>query len=175
MPEPAAHSEQPTPTTVAHVAHTNDDVNSGNDFVEVIEELTPLPPLIHIQVSFYSISTQALIDNGAAASFICLSILRKLPYSKLIEVSDYLFKPIFRTEAGDIIQVKGVYRLCITLSHEVDFSHHFFVLEHLPEGCILGKDFLHAFGFTIEVRNQKLSCKHKGSLETLTVSLTAFV
>ncbi len=51
------------------------------------------------------------------------------------------------------------------------FSHQFFVLEHLPEGCILGIDFLHAFDFTIEVRNQKLTYKHKGNLETLTVPL----
>ena len=44
-----------------------------------------LPPLIRIPVSFFSVKCQTLIDTGAAASFVCLSHLRKLLYDKLVQ------------------------------------------------------------------------------------------
>ena len=70
---------EPTTQTVGNVPNIRDDVNS--QFINP-EIPTILPPLLRIPVSFYSVKCQALIDTGAAASFICLSLLRKLPYNK---------------------------------------------------------------------------------------------
>jgi hypothetical protein len=171
MLEQSRQPEQPPSKTIANVGQLHSNVNSRSNFEDIIEEITPLPPLIRIPVSFYSVKTQALVDTGAAASFICLSILRKLPYNDLIEVKDYLLKPMFRTAAGDVIKVRGIYRLTIILSNNKNFSHQFFVLDHLPEGCILGIDFLRAFDFTIAVKDRRLTYKHQNGLETLAIPL----
>ena len=67
--------------TVGNVLRTPDEITNKTIESHSIE-LEPLPPLIRIPVKFYSISSQALVDTGAAASFIFLSLLRKIPYKK---------------------------------------------------------------------------------------------
>ena len=44
------------------------------------EPTSSLPSLMRIPISFYNIKAQALVDTGAAASFISLSLLKKLPF-----------------------------------------------------------------------------------------------
>ena len=72
---------EPTTETVGNVSNLQDDVNSTFIQPEIPQIL---PPLLRIPVSFYSVKCQALVDTGAAESFICLSLLRKLPYNKLV-------------------------------------------------------------------------------------------
>ena len=159
---------EPTTETVGNVSNLQDDVNST--FIQpVIPQI--LPPLLRIPVSFYSVKCQALVDTGAAASFICLSLLRKLPYNKLVEVNNNCLNPMFRTAVGDVIKVRGTYQLSITLSDKHDFVHNFFVFDHLADGCILGIDFLHANDFGIEVRTRALSYKYKGEPQTLALPI----
>ena len=159
---------EPTTQTVGKVANLREDVYSPLVNPEIPHIL---PPLIRIPVSFFSVKCQALIDTGAAASFICLSLLRKLPYDKLVEINDNCLNPMFRTAVGDLIKIKGTYQLTITLSDNHEFVHTFFVFEHLADGCILGIDFLHANDFGIEVRTRALSYKYKGEPQSLALPL----
>ena len=98
---------EPTTETVGNVSNLQDDVNSTFIQPEIPQIL---PPLLRIPVSFYSVKCQALVDTGAAASFICLSLLRKLPYNKLVEVNNNCLNPMFRTAVGDVIKVRGTYQ-----------------------------------------------------------------
>ena len=159
---------EPTTQTVGKVANLREDVYSPLVNPEIPHIL---PPLIRIPVSFFSVKCQALIDTGAAASFICLSLLRKLPYDKLVEINGNCLNPMFRTAVGDLIKIKGTYQLTITLSDNHEFVHTFFVFEHLADGCILGIDFLHANDFGIEVRTRALSYKYKGEPQSLALPL----
>ena len=159
---------EPTTQTVGKVANLREDVYSPLVNPEIPHIL---PPLIRIPVSFFSVKCQALIDTGAAASFICLSLLRKLPYDKLVEINGNCLNPMFRTAVGDLIKIKGTYQLTITLSDNHEFVHTFFVFEHLADGCILGIDFLHANDFGIEVRTRALSYKYKVEPQSLALLL----
>ena len=51
--------------------------------------------------------------------------LTKLPYNKLVEISDNRLVPMFRTAVGDVIKIKGTYQLSITLSDNHEFVHTF--------------------------------------------------
>ena len=156
--------------TVGNVLRTPDEITNKTIESHSIE-LEPLPPLIRIPVKFYSISSQALVDTGAAASFICLSLLRKLPYKKVEEVKDHNLKPMFRTAVGDIIKIKGIYKITITLSNNHEFTHTFFVFEHLADGCILGIDFLSAHNFTIHTKKRVLTYNYNGKEENLSLPI----
>ena len=120
-----------------------------------------LPPLMRIPISFYNVRAQALVDTGAAASFISLSLLKKLPFEKLKNKENELWKPTFRTVAGDKIKIKGVYEIDITLSDTDGYKHTFFILEHLDEGCILGIDFLNNLDIVISAKDRSLLYKHE--------------
>ncbi len=128
--------------------------------------LESLPQLIRIPITFYNIKAQALIDTGAAASFISLSLLKKLPLEKLVE-KNRNNKPIFKTVSGDVIKVKGIYEIEIKLSNEHDYKHTFYILEHLDEGCILGIDFLHNHDIVINTKKRRLDYIHNEKTKSL--------
>ena len=46
-------------------------------------------PLMRIPTNIFSVNSQALVDTGAAASFVSLELLKKLPNEKLIEEERY--------------------------------------------------------------------------------------
>ena len=126
-----------------------------------------LPQLMRIPITFYTVKTQALIDTGAAASFICLSLLKQLPYEKLVDKENKFNKPVFRTVAGNVIKIKGVYEVDLQLSNKHDFKHTFYILEHLDEGCILGIDFLNDLDITISTKDRSLLYKHQKEKQKL--------
>ena len=122
---------------------------------------------MRIPISFYNVRAQALVDTGAAASFISLSLLKKLPFEKLKNKENELWKPTFRTVAGDKIKIKGVYEIDITLLDTDGYKHTFFILEHLDEGCILGIDFLNNLDIVISAKDRSLLYKHEEKVKKL--------
>ena len=115
-------------------------------------------PLMRIPISIFNINTQALVDTGAAASFISLELLTRLPNEKLKE--DESFNAlIFKTVSGETIKSKGKYELSIEISKKGEYEHSFYVLEKLNEGCILGIDFLTQHGVAIDPQNRRLVIK----------------
>ena len=124
------------------------------------EPTSSLPSLMRIPISFYNIKAQALVDTGAAASFISLSLLKKLSFEKLVDKKNEFWKPIFRTVVGDKIKIKGLYEIDITLLDEDHFKHTFYVLEHVDEGCILGIDFLNNLDIVISAKDRSLLYKY---------------
>ena len=72
-------------------------------------------PLMRIPISIFNINTQALVDTGAAASFISLELLTRLPNEKLKE--DESFNAlIFKTVSGETIKFKSKYKSLIEIS-----------------------------------------------------------
>ncbi len=101
---------------------------------------------MRIPVTFSSLKTQALIDTGAAASFLAHRLLVRIPYSEIkeLQVSDPNIQ-LFRTVSGEVVKSIGRYELeSVKLARRHTFSHQFYVITGLNEGCILGYDFLAA-------------------------------
>ena len=115
-------------------------------------------PLMRIPIKIFSVNSQALVDTGAAASFVSLELLRKLPNEKLIEEERYPAL-IFKTVSGETIKSKGMFELSIEISGRHVFKHAFYVLEKLNEGCILGIDFLTKHGVAVDPKNRSLLLK----------------
>ena len=115
-------------------------------------------PLMRIPITIFSVNAQALVDTGTAASFISLELLKKLPNDKVKEKERFPAL-VFRTVSGETIKSKGMFELSITISGKHVFTHVFYVLEKLNEGCILGIDFLTKHGVAIDPKNRRLLLK----------------
>lgn len=114
-----------------------------------------LPQLIRILILFQNLSTQALIDTGAGASFLSYFIFKQLQVSEVEEIESDVF-PHFVTASGDSIKWKGVYEIKFRIKKKYQFKHKFYVVETLPEGCILGLDFLTINAITVSAVERKL-------------------
>jgi hypothetical protein len=131
---------------------------------------------MRIPVQFNTLKTQALIDTGAAASFLAHRLLIRIPYNdiKEIQVSDPHMQ-LFRTVSGEIVKPIGRYELNVRLARRHPFTHQFFVIADLDEGCILGYDFLAAHEIVISPSDRSISYKHENdSLRTPNFSNTTF-
>ena len=87
-------------------------------------------PLMRIPINIFSVNSQALVDTGAAASFVSLELLKKLPNEKLIEEERFPAL-IFKTVSGETIKSKGMFELSIEISGRHVFKHAFYVLDKL--------------------------------------------
>jgi transposase InsO family protein len=125
---------------------------------------------MRIPVQFNTLKTQALIDTGAAASFLAHRLLIRIPYNdiKEIQVSDPHMQ-LFRTVSGEIVKPIGRYELNVRLARRHPFTHQFFVIADLDEGCILGYDFLAAHEIVISPSDRSISYKHENELRTLVI------
>ena len=85
-------------------------------------------PLMRIPINIFSVNSQALVDTGAAASFVSLELLKKLPNEKLIEEERFPAL-IFKTVSGETIKSKGMFELSIEISGRHVFKHAFYVLD----------------------------------------------
>ena len=94
---------------------------------------------MRIPVTFGSLKTQALVDTGAAASFLAHRLLVHIPYNDIKELQDYDHNiQLFRTVSGEVVKPLGRYELNIRLARRHPFTHPFYVIADLDEGCILG-------------------------------------
>jgi hypothetical protein len=107
--------------------------------VNNIPIIASVAQLMRIPVTFSNLKTQALIDTGAAASFLAHRLLVRIPYKdiKELEVSDPNVQ-LFRTVSGELVKPIGRYELSIRLARRHPFIHQFYVITDLDEGCILG-------------------------------------
>lgn len=106
---------------------------------------SPFSSLLRIPIFFDHIESHALIDTGAAGSFLSLYLFGTLPSSLTSLVSQYTpFSegPRFKTISGEVLRATGLYNITFQLSNTDAFTHMFHVIDGLDEGCILGLDFL---------------------------------
>ncbi len=152
--QPAAKKIKTHNNKNVNIADNNRDIEINN----LNNRFNIITPLMRIPISIFSINSQALVDTGAAASFVSLELLTKLPNEKLIE-DGVIPSLIFKTVSGEIIKSKGMYELSIEILGQHVFRHTFFVLEKLDEGCILGIDFLTKHGVAVDPPHRRLLIK----------------
>jgi hypothetical protein len=105
--------------------------------VQTLPIIASVAQLMRIPVTFNNLKTQALVDTGAAASFLAHRLLVCISYNyvKEVQVSDPNTQ-LFRTVSGELVKSIGRYELCIKLARRHTFNHPFYVLSNLDEGCI---------------------------------------
>ena len=96
---------EPTTQIVGNVPNLREDVYSPLINPEISHVL---PPLIRIPFSFFSVKCQTLIDTGAAASFVCLSHLRKLLYDKLVQTLLNADQHLFANKMSELRMVTAI-------------------------------------------------------------------
>ena len=97
---------------------------------------------MRIPVSFSNLKTHALIDR-AAASFLAHRLLIDIPYKDIKEITGpNRIEQLFKTASGELVKHIGRYELHMKQARRHPFTHLFFVMSDLEEGCILGYDFL---------------------------------
>jgi hypothetical protein len=140
--------------------------------VNTLPIISSIAELMRIPVHFSSLKTQALVDTGAAASFLAHRLLICIPYNEIKElhVSDP-YMQLFRTVSGEVVQPIGRYELNIKLARRHTFTHQFYVISDLDEGCILGYDFLAAHEIVINPSDRSISYKHDNEQRTLVIPL----
>lgn len=122
--------------------------------------------LLRVPVAFSHLKTFALIDTGAAASFISDEYLAMIPDAAVLNEFACTTKRVFQSAAGEKMPVTGIFQLLLQLSPECSVHHTFYVLPKLEEGCILGIDFLHLHKITLDVTNKEMRL---GSEENLKI------
>jgi|LakMenE01Jun11ns_1017448.scaffolds.fasta_scaffold9714295_2 predicted aspartyl protease len=127
------------------VSTTAVDDSQGQDVCKSknIPIIPSIAQLMRIPVSFSNLKTHALIDTGAAASFLAHRLLIDIPYKDIEEITGpNRIEQLFKTASGELVRPIGRYKLHMKLARRHPFSHTFFVMSDLEEGCILGYDFL---------------------------------
>ena len=138
--------------------------------VHTLPIIANVAQLMRIPVTFSNLKTQALIDTGAAASFLAHRLLICIPYTdiKELQVSDPNVQ-LFRTVSGEVVKPIGKYELSIRLARRHPFIQQFYVITDLDEGCILGYDFLAANKIVINPSERIISYTHENELRNLII------
>jgi hypothetical protein len=127
------------------VSTTAVDDSQGQDLYKSkdIPIIPSIAQLMRIPISFSNLKTHALIDTGAAASFLAHILRIDKPYKDIREITGpNKIEQLFKTASGELVRPIGRYELHMKLARKHPFIHIFFVMSDLEEGCILGYDFL---------------------------------
>ena len=89
--------------------------------------------LLRVPVAFHSNSKFALIDTGASASFISDEYLATIPDEAIIREIECTSSRKFRSAAGEIMKISGLYEVKITLAPNCIVTQVFYVLPKLEE------------------------------------------
>lgn len=116
-----------------------------------------LHTLIRIPVRFTNFSSQALLDTGAAASFISANLFSNFNSKQVTHVESPKLSHSFKTASGTILYPLGYYTIAVTLDSKFVLQHPFFILPNLEEGCILGIDFITTHNIKIDPTNKVLT------------------
>ena len=106
--------------------------------IDIVPVIASVAQLMRIPVSFSNLKAQALVDTGAAASFLAHRLFKKIPYGKIkiIEESQSNMQ-LFKTVSGELVKPLGRFEIRINLAKKHPFTHTFYVISELDEGCIL--------------------------------------
>ena len=116
------------------------------------------PFLLHAQLTNNHTRLRILIDAGASATRICLSVLRLLSGVRYL---DTLPRSFILADGAVPLNISGSVELTMQVdSQNVPF--HAFVTEKLCVDLILGMDFMLAFHAVIEVSSQRFSLEFAG-------------
>lgn len=107
--------------------------------------LSPPTSLLRIPILFHTVKAYALIDTGAAGSFLSLQAFQNIPSCLASIISKYTSSsdgPKFKTISGEVMNATGLYQVTFQFKNFDLFTHTSHVIDGLGEGCILGIDFL---------------------------------
>lgn len=136
--------------------------HEGTQKVSDKEELKRLHKLVRIPVEFHKQQTHALLDTGAAASFISAEKFATLNNNIITNENVATQLNSFVSATGKIMYPLGHYSIALKLSPECKLQHSFFVLPDLRENCILGIDFFKKHEIKLDIANKKLSLTVNG-------------
>ena len=136
--------------------------HEGTQKVSDKEELKRLHKLVRIPVEFHKQQTHALLDTGAAASFISAEKFATLNNNIITNENVATQLNSFVSATGKIMYPLGHYSIALKLSPECKLQHSFFVLPDLKENCILGIDFFKKHEIKLDIANKKLSLMVNG-------------
>ena len=89
---------------------------------------------MRIPVTFSNFKTHALVDTGAAASFLAHRLLIRIPYNDVTELQSCNRNvQFFRTVSGEVVKPIGIYQLNIILARRHPVMHKFYVITDLDE------------------------------------------
>ena len=112
--------------------------------------------LLRVPVVFHNISKFALIDTGAAASFISNEFLATIPDESINHEIVNTKDRVFRSASGETMRISSMYNLKVKLLPDCTVNQVFYVLPKLEEECILGIDFLHNNAISLDVFNKEM-------------------
>ena len=79
---------------------------------------------MRIPVSFSNLKTHALIDTGAAASFLAHRLLIDIPYKDIEEITGpNRIEQLFKTASGELVRPIGRYELHMKLARKSLYIH----------------------------------------------------
>ena len=91
--------------------------------------------LFRIPISINNHSSHALVDTGAAASFISSPLFSQLAPDNISQEQNSP-TPKFKTASGNIIEPLGYYSTPIRLGNQLTIQHPFYIIPKLEESCI---------------------------------------
>ena len=145
--------------------------NYYHDSLPIISRIATVAQLMRIPVSFANVKTQALVDTGAAASFLAHRLLDKIPFKEITSVEQNQANlQYFKTVSGEIVKPTGRFELQIKLAKDHPFKHTFYVVSDLDEGCILGYDFLENNGLSINPSERSMTYLRENQTKKIIVA-----
>lgn len=100
----------------------------------------PFPKNVHqlyrIPITISNHNSSALVDTGAAASFISSPLFSQLEINHIKPVDGDEVSPQFKTASGNVIAPLGYYSTPVTLGNQLTLFHPFFIVPKLEESCI---------------------------------------
>ena len=141
-----------------------------NQNITIISHISSVAQLMRIPINFINVQTQALIDTGAAASFLAHRLLIQIPFKNITVIEqDSNTLQYFKTVSGEIVKPIGRFELRIKLAKDHPFTHTFYVVSDLDEGCILGYDFLANHGISVNPSKRSITYTQNNEQKTLTI------
>ena len=107
------------PTTAVDNSQSQDVYKSKD-----IPIIPSIAQIMRIPISFSNLKTHALIDTGAAASFLAHRLLIEIPYKDIREVTGpNKIEQLFKTASGELVRPIGRYELHIVAIIWKPFSY----------------------------------------------------
>ena len=140
------NGESITPINENNSENEND---TGRLINEKQEHISLENNLMRVPIKIGNINTLGLLDSGSQASILSLAVFNSLPnsYKKSPVNREDLSKTdrlVFKTISGELMSSLGHYNIkFMTQTNPTHtFTHQFFIIKNLSEGCILGADFM---------------------------------
>ena len=133
--------------------------------------------LMRVPIKIGNINTLGLLDSGSQASILSLAVFNSLPnsYKKSPVNREDLSKTdrlVFKTISGELMSSLGHYNIKFKTQTNPThtFTHQFFIIKNLSEGCILGADFMVKNQLALFTKNKVLGLMSQGIVNILKIN-----